>query len=73
VVLAGLADEEILLEFEGVDHRATIRAFDPQSFRHVFATVPAEQKWLAENTHGSGKWLVVKKGVKAVAVPRQPN
>jgi hypothetical protein len=52
-----LADVEILLELQHVDHRPAIRAFHPEAFRHVFTSIKGAQAGFAENAHGIGKLL----------------
>lgn len=52
---AVLADVEILMELQIVDHRIAIRTLVPQAFRHVFTAVQASEVGFAENAHVSGE------------------
>lgn len=52
---AVLADVEVLMELQIVDHRVTIRTLVPQAFRHVFTAVQAAEAGFAENAHVSGE------------------
>jgi hypothetical protein len=54
VVAAGRTDVKILLEFQVMDHAATIRALVPEAFRHVIAAVARVQVGFAENAHENG-------------------
>jgi hypothetical protein len=53
VVVAILANVEVLLELENVDQGAAVRALDPQALGHVFTSIEAAEAGFAENTHGS--------------------
>ena len=53
------ADVEILLKFQQVDQSTTVRALEPEAFRHVFTSIKAAQARFTENAHGFGKLLSV--------------
>jgi hypothetical protein len=46
------ADLEVLFEFDGVNHRATIGALGPKALWHIVALLLVAEKRFAENTHG---------------------
>ena len=47
------ADLKVLLEFKHVDQGVAVRAFDPESFGHVFpAVIAVAEARFVENTHG---------------------
>lgn len=52
---AVLADVEVLMQFQIVDHGITIRTLVPQAFRHVFTAVQAAEAGFAENAHVRGE------------------
>ncbi len=52
-----LADVEVLLEFQSVNHCSTIWTFNPEAFRHVITSIKAAQAGFAKNAHGIGKLL----------------
>lgn len=55
MVSAMLADVEILMQFQIVDHGVAVRTLVPQAFRHVFTAVQATEAGFTENAHVSGE------------------
>jgi len=51
VMAAMIANVVVLLELKRVDHRVTVRTFDPETFRHVIAAVVGAEAGFAENAH----------------------